>query len=289
MEDVEPQKESAFPGLPYPAPKGHLQIPHTWFDEIISQINNISEMKVVMYVYRHTCGFHKPFLAVTISTDEFMNGRMKSDHTRMDRGTGMSKVSVISGIKNAEEHGYLLVEVDDRDKARVRKSYRLKFDISSDVQNLYPEEETGVQNVNADVQNLYPDVQKLNTRGTESRHRTDKDKEKISQKENKKETTPTSEKRSVTFDLFMTHISTELRDLKYEEENREQGWEIFTRANEKHISQADFKRKAEEALKEARSVEQDKLYSYGYQDRTQYYFWYLCLLLNIPFKQLVRS
>jgi len=56
-----------------------------------------------------------------------MHGRKKKDGTRMDNGTGLSNTSVVDGTKRAVEHGYLDEEIDNRDKARIKKSYRLKM------------------------------------------------------------------------------------------------------------------------------------------------------------------
>ena len=56
-----------------------------------------------------------------------MKGRKKRDGTRMDKGTGLSKKSVILGLQKAEKHGFIEVDLDKRDMARMKKVYKLKM------------------------------------------------------------------------------------------------------------------------------------------------------------------
>ena len=104
-------------------------------------ISSLGEMKVILYVLRHTWGYHDD--DKRISTDEFCNGRKHSfrykqkhpdESDRLDNGTGMSKSAILRGIERAIEHGFLEVEVDDSDKGRIKKYYRL---IQAD--DLHPE------------------------------------------------------------------------------------------------------------------------------------------------------
>jgi len=74
-------------------------------DEILSQITNLAESKVVQYIYRHTEGFHQK--QVCLSIEEIMSGRKRRDEERMDRGTNLCERSVKSCIKRALAHGYI--------------------------------------------------------------------------------------------------------------------------------------------------------------------------------------
>ena len=117
--------------------KGYSQMANEWLDEICSQIDSMAELKIVLYVYRHTWGFQKKSDSPDepaehdkmkkITTDEFMHGRKDENGERMDRGTGLSDWSVKDGIARALKHGYIICEVDDSDKARIKKYYGLKF------------------------------------------------------------------------------------------------------------------------------------------------------------------
>src|SRR5258708_8778883 len=104
-----------------------------------------------------------------MTTDEFMNGRKKKDGPRIDSGTGLSKPSVIAGLKSAVEHGLLTEEIDDSDKARIKKFYKLKMQASLDENN------AASTDLHADVKNLNIGVKNFYSRGKQSLHRSEKD------------------------------------------------------------------------------------------------------------------
>jgi len=107
--------------------KNYFPMPNEWID-ICAEIDNLAELKIIQYVLRHTWGFQEYGIPKTISVDEFMYGRKRTNGTRMDNGTGLkSDRSVKDGIKAAIEHGYLLYEIDTSDPARMKKSYTLKM------------------------------------------------------------------------------------------------------------------------------------------------------------------
>jgi hypothetical protein len=165
-ENVEQQQSGKFLGFIYPAPKGHSQLSNDWFDEIISQIDNVAELKVVLYVFRHTCGFQKPTTPVQLTNDEFMNGRTRYlDGTRMDRGTGMSEMSIRNGLKKAEKHGYIISTSDTSNKGNIRKSYVLHFLEGVQILDLTTSESP------EGVQDLDPQVQTLDRGGTQFREK----------------------------------------------------------------------------------------------------------------------
>jgi hypothetical protein len=116
----------AFEGFPTPT-KNFFSMPND-ITNIIADITNMAELKVIIYVIRHTWGFHEYGKPKAISVDEFMRGRKRQDgKTRMDTGTGMAPHSVIEGLKRAVEHGYIICEIDSSDMARIKKSYALKM------------------------------------------------------------------------------------------------------------------------------------------------------------------
>ncbi len=140
-------------------------------------------MKLVEYVLKHTWGYSEFDMVKKITTDEFMYGRKKKDGTRIDDGTGLSKPSVIAGLKSAVEHGLLLEEVDDSDKARIKKFYKLKMKTSI-------EEDPERNETNSGVKILYTGVKNFNSRGKTSLQRSEKDTKEIYNnvtKQNKKD------------------------------------------------------------------------------------------------------
>ena len=91
------------------------------------KVTSLAEMKLVEYVLKHTWGYSEFDMVKKITTDEFMHGRKKKSGERVDIGTGLSNKSVIEGLNKAVEHGLLEVEIDDADKARIKKYYKLKM------------------------------------------------------------------------------------------------------------------------------------------------------------------
>ena len=114
-----------FQGFEEPS-ENWFKLPNIWTD-ITSGMSSFAELKVVEYVLRHTWGFHEFGKMKKITLDEFENGRKKSNGTRMDKGIGMRKQAIISGLRQAVKDGYLVEEVDKSDKGRIRKFYGLKM------------------------------------------------------------------------------------------------------------------------------------------------------------------
>lgn len=93
-----------------------------WLKSEVPYMGN-AELKVVLYVMKHAWD-DKINQAKAISLDEFMHGKLaKHSDQRIDSGTGLSKRSVLNGIRNAVENNFLVVYTDNRDAARIRKYY----------------------------------------------------------------------------------------------------------------------------------------------------------------------
>ncbi len=120
---AEPAQESqaapAFVGFERPT-ANYFRLPNNWTD-ITASMATWAEHKVVEYVLRHTWGYQEYGLRRRITLDEFMNGRKRTDGSRLDRGTGMGKKAIIDGIRAAVRQGYLEEETDGTDPARIRK------------------------------------------------------------------------------------------------------------------------------------------------------------------------
>jgi len=97
------------------------------FLSLCALIDNLAELKIVMYIMRHTWGFREYDAPKRITIDEFMHGRKRADGTRMDLGTGLSKKAILQGLQRAIEHGIILCFIDDHDKARVKQYYQLRM------------------------------------------------------------------------------------------------------------------------------------------------------------------
>ena len=112
---------SKFAGFDQPK-ANYSKLPHTLIDEL-SNITSESELKVILYILRHTWGYHDTEKKITI--DEFCNGRKRSDGSRIDGGCGITSNAVKGGIAKAVEHGYIVVEEDARDLARIKRYYSI--------------------------------------------------------------------------------------------------------------------------------------------------------------------
>ena len=172
-----------------PPVSNYFRMPNEWID-ICADIKSLAELKIIQYVLRHTWGWHeydgKP---KKITLDEFMHGRKRDDGTRMDKGTGLSDRGVKDGVALAIEDGYLVCEVDDSDKARIKKSYSLRLlPQNSDRKNLPPKQSDRKNAPIPDRKNLPPDVKKVPIDKEDSSQRSEKDtKEKHLKKEREKE------------------------------------------------------------------------------------------------------
>lgn len=158
-----------------------FRLPNEWTD-ITAEIDNLAELKIIEYILRHTWGFQNYEDLLEITIDEFMHGRKRVDSGRMDKGTGLSKQSVVDGIKRAIAGGYIVCEIDDSDKARIKKRYgiRLSKSLTSDVQKVDSQMS----------KSLTSGVNELDShRGQESRQRSDKERERNSNKDKEKEST----------------------------------------------------------------------------------------------------
>lgn len=118
--DLSQSPSSPFAGFDTPH-QNWFKMPNDWTD-ITADLSSIAELKVVEYVLKHTWGYQEYGVRKRITNDEFMQGRKRKDGTRMDKGTGLTKKSVIAGIKSALARGLLIEEVDDSDKARVKNT-----------------------------------------------------------------------------------------------------------------------------------------------------------------------
>jgi hypothetical protein len=126
-QDKRNRERPVFEGFPWEIlSDGYSSLPNVWID-IVASIENLSELKAVMYVMRHTWGFQEYDQFKHITLDEFMNGRKRRDGTRMDCGIRLTEKAVIAGLKLAVEHGLLVCDEDNSDPGRKKRSYKLKM------------------------------------------------------------------------------------------------------------------------------------------------------------------
>ena len=111
------------------------KLPHELFDHV-ELFKRPAEMMVILYILRHTWGNNEYDKPKRISMDEFVNGRKRRNGTRIDKGLGMAENSIRTGLRAAEEHGFIVTTVDDSDKGRIEKSYMLRMAAHNDSDSL---------------------------------------------------------------------------------------------------------------------------------------------------------
>lgn len=126
-----------FPGWTRPK-SNYTQVPNAFWDQL-PNFETLAELKVVLYILRHTWGY-VGVKQRRISVDEFQNGRKNKEGGRIDKGVGMTRANIMKGLKLAQQHGFITVETDERDKARRSKTYQLRMKGAS-------RQETGIKTI----------------------------------------------------------------------------------------------------------------------------------------------
>ncbi len=129
-----------FPGFCDPI-ENWSKLPHIFIDAL-PLIESLAELKVVLYILRHTWGYQET--ERRISLDEFAHGRKKKGSGRIDNGTGLTIRSIRLGLDEAERHGFILRVKNNCDGARTQITYSLAMRPSP------PQEQ------NAEIANLQP-------------------------------------------------------------------------------------------------------------------------------------
>lgn len=98
------------------------------FLEGFTAVQSLAELKVILYILKHTAGSRGMLRERAITLDEFTFGCRGWHGRRLDQGAGLCRSAVIDGIKRAVEDGFVIERIDRRDLARIRKWYLLAFD-----------------------------------------------------------------------------------------------------------------------------------------------------------------
>ncbi len=79
--------------------------PNELFDIVLPRINNLAELKVVLYIIRRTFGFHKQMDWIALS--QFERGIVTKDGQRLDDGVGLAHKSIVAGLERGVNEEYL--------------------------------------------------------------------------------------------------------------------------------------------------------------------------------------
>lgn len=94
------ERISSFPDLQ----QGFTQIPNYFLDHIAPELSQ-TELRVMLYIYRHTLGYRK--LADTICYEQFLSGVVTSDGRRVDQGAKVSRRALVPALAALEARGLI--------------------------------------------------------------------------------------------------------------------------------------------------------------------------------------
>jgi predicted transcriptional regulator len=103
----------------------YTQVPDELFDDLLPDLTG-AELKVLMYVIRRTFGFKRD--SDHISLSQMVQGITRKDGSILDRGTGLTKESVIKAARSLVDKGILVrTRVTSVDKGFESTEYSLKI------------------------------------------------------------------------------------------------------------------------------------------------------------------
>lgn len=98
-------------------------IPDEVFDDLLAELSG-AEVKVLLYICRRTFGWKKE--SDNISLNQMLYGITRKDGTRLDRGVGLSKPTLLRTIKSLSEKKIIIAEQrKSREKGYEATNYRL--------------------------------------------------------------------------------------------------------------------------------------------------------------------
>ncbi len=101
----------------FPEPKTNFTgIPNVFFDKVLPDLETAGELKVLLYIFRHTYGWRKDCDCISIS--QFMEGIVTRRGRQLDRGTGLAKSTVVSALKSVVEQEYVFRYIAGRGSQR---------------------------------------------------------------------------------------------------------------------------------------------------------------------------
>ena len=103
----------------------YTQTPNEFFDILLDMLNG-SELKVLLYIIRRTFGFKKE--SDNISLNQIVSGIKKKDRSIQDYGTGISKLSARKAVKGLIEKNIIL-KIRRKDESGKDKSPNYSLNI----------------------------------------------------------------------------------------------------------------------------------------------------------------
>ena len=103
----------------------YTPVPDELFDEQLPDLSG-AELKVLLYIIRRTFGFKKE--SDNISLNQLLHGITTKEDVVLDRGTGLSKKTLLETLKNLVEKNLILTERRrSKEKGDEPTTYRLNI------------------------------------------------------------------------------------------------------------------------------------------------------------------
>jgi phage replication O-like protein O len=117
-----PSQQKTYQGYASP---NYTPVPDELFDEQLPDLSG-SELKVLLYIIRRTFGFKKD--SDNISLNQLLNGITTKEGIVLDRGTGLTKKTLLEAIKSLVEKNLILTERRrSKEKGDEPTTYRLNI------------------------------------------------------------------------------------------------------------------------------------------------------------------
>ncbi len=117
-----PAQQTTYQGYASP---NYTPVPDELFDEQLPDLSG-SELKVLLYIIRRTFGFKKD--SDNISLNQLLNGITTKEGIVLDRGTGLTKKTLLEAIKSLVEKNLILTERRrSKEKGDEPSTYRLNI------------------------------------------------------------------------------------------------------------------------------------------------------------------
>ncbi|HEX2913529.1 MAG TPA: hypothetical protein VH186_22185 [Chloroflexia bacterium] len=122
-------------------------IPNDFLDQVAPELSP-SELRVMLYIYRHTFGYQK--LADVISYEQFMHGIRAEDGRRVDCGAGVSRRALVPALASLEKRGLISRRNNGFAPATVtiainKPGHSLQNKVAGEINNIYPAEDSDIE------------------------------------------------------------------------------------------------------------------------------------------------
>ncbi len=122
---------AAYRGLRAPQ---YTQVPDDFFDWLAPLLNE-GELRVLLYLLRRTFGFKRA--ADAVSLEQLCGGIVRTDGTRLDFGTGLSRTSVLRAVRGLKTKQIIEAQPQSDARGTLPTVYRVRMAPDQDASNAW--------------------------------------------------------------------------------------------------------------------------------------------------------